>query len=88
MQIKSALLAGLAASSAAAIRACGAPSPTEEQIEVAKEFAVEEEAVRIAGNSTRRAAINVNVYFHVLASSSSVSGGYLSVRVDTRRPPL
>lgn len=80
MQIKSVLVAGLAASGAAAQRACGAPSPTPEQIEVAKHFAAEEEAARVAGNSTSaRASINVNVYFHVLASSNSASGGYLSV---------
>ena len=81
MQIKSVLLAGLAVSGAAAQRACGAPSPTPEQIEVAKHFAAEEEAARIAGNGTsaQRASINVNVYFHVLASSNSASGGYLSV---------
>ncbi|KAI1248649.1 hypothetical protein MGN70_009849 [Eutypa lata] len=85
MQIKAALLAGLAATSAAAQRACGAPTPTDEQIEVAKLFAEQEAAVRIAGNSTRRAAINVNVYFHVLASSTSVSGGYISASTLTQQ---
>ena len=84
MQIKTALIAGLAASSAAAQRSCGAPSPTPEQIEVSKLFAAQEEAARSAGNSTsaQRASINVNVYFHVLASSNSASGGYLSVSQD------
>lgn len=88
MQIKTALIAGLAATRAAAQRTCGAPSPTAEQIEVSKHFAAQEEAARVAGNSTstQRASINVNVYFHVLASSNSASGGYLSVSQDRRMP--
>lgn len=88
MQIRSVLLACLAASGvSAAQRACGAPSPTAEQLEVAKAFAEEEEASLLAGNATRKAAINVNVYFHVLASSNSASGGYLSVCVDVITRP-
>ncbi len=86
MHIKAVLLAGLTASAAVAQRSCGAPSPTEEQIGVAKYFAEEEESARLAGNLTRRAPINVNVYFHILATSTSTSGGYLSVSADSTWP--
>ncbi|RYO75141.1 hypothetical protein DL766_006652 [Monosporascus sp. MC13-8B] len=85
MQIRSALLLGLAASGAVAERACGAPSPTEEQIEIAQQFAAAEAADLVADNSTRKAPINVKVYFHVLASSNSASGGYLSATVLDRQ---
>ncbi|RYP89646.1 hypothetical protein DL770_004224 [Monosporascus sp. CRB-9-2] len=85
MQIRSALFLGLAASGAVAQRACGAPAPTEEQIEIAQQFAVTEAADRVAGNSSRLAPINVNVYFHVLASSNSESGGYLSATTLDRQ---
>ncbi|KAH8896425.1 metalloprotease, partial [Thozetella sp. PMI_491] len=77
MQLKSLVFAALAAT-VSAQRRCGAPSPTEEQVAQAKAFAVQEAAARVAGNVTARATINVNVYFHVLATSTSVSGGYLS----------
>ncbi|RYP63826.1 hypothetical protein DL771_009109 [Monosporascus sp. 5C6A] len=85
MQIRSALLLGLAASGTVAHRGCGAPSPTAEQIEIAQHFAATEEAARIAGNSSRKAPISVNVYFHVLASSNSASGGYLSATTLDRQ---
>ncbi|ORY56354.1 uncharacterized protein BCR38DRAFT_355844 [Pseudomassariella vexata] len=85
MQFKSLLLGALAATSALAYRACGAPDPTEDQMEVAHSFSIQEEAARIAGNVTKRADINVKVYFHVLASSTSVSGGYISAATLTRQ---
>ncbi|KAK1574777.1 extracellular metalloprotease [Colletotrichum navitas] len=79
MQFKTLLVSALAAASAAlAQRSCGTPSPTEEQTEVAQRLQFNEENARVAGNATRLAPITVNVYWHVIATSSSVSGGYLS----------
>lgn len=78
MQIRSLLLAGVAASGALAERICGAPEPSAEQLAIANSFAVQEAMALAAGNLTERATITVNTYFHVLASSTSVSGGYLS----------
>lgn len=81
MFFKSVFLAALAASHAVAQRACGAPEPTEEEIAIAKSFYQIEKEARLAGNATSAAAtITVNTYFHVLAASSSASGGYLTVR--------
>lgn len=80
MQIKSLLFAALAVSGAAAQRACGAPEPTQEQIATAKAFLALEQEARLAGNfSAAAASIEVNVYFHVVASSKTTAGGYLSV---------
>lgn len=81
MLFKAALLTALAACHAAAQRACGAPEPTEEEIAIAKSFYQIEKEARLAGNATSAAAtIEVNTYFHVLATSTSASGGYLTVR--------
>lgn len=80
MLFKTVFLTAIAASQAVAQRACGAPQPTEEEIAVAKSFYEIEKAARLAGNATSAAAtIDVNVYFHVLATSTSASGGYLTV---------
>lgn len=78
MQIKSILLSLLTATSAVAQRTCGTPKPTEEQNLIAQNFQIFESEARIAGNSSRRAAINVKVYWHVIATSNSVSGGYIT----------
>lgn len=71
-----------AAAGALAERACGTPEPTEAQIAQAKIFQAQEQEARLAGNTTRMAAaadITVNTYFHVVASSRTTAGGYLSV---------
>ncbi|KAK7697702.1 hypothetical protein SLS64_013258 [Diaporthe eres] len=79
MLFKAALLTALAASHAVAQRACGAPEPTDEEIAISKSFYQVEKAARLAGNATSAAAtIEVNTYFHVLATSTSASGGYLT----------
>lgn len=81
MLFKAVFLAALAATHAAAQRACGAPEPTEEEIAIAKQFYQIEKEARLAGNATSAAAtISVNVYFHVLATANSAAGGYLTVR--------
>lgn len=81
MLFKAVFLTALAAAHAAAQRACGTPEPTEEEIAIAKSFYQIEKEARLAGNATSAAAtIEVNTYFHVLATSTSASGGYLTVR--------
>lgn len=80
MHLKSLLISALAASGVAAKRTCGVSKPTEEQKLIAQNFLLEETAAKKAGNTTRIAAaasINVNIYWHVVATSTSASGGYL-----------
>jgi hypothetical protein len=80
MQLK-AFLVSLFAASAAAQRSCGTGSPTEEQLQIAQNFQIMENEVSLDGNSSSLAAaatINIKVYWHVTASSNSVSGGYLT----------
>lgn len=82
MMNKLVLLVTAAAAGAAAQRACGTTEPTEAQIAQAKIFQAQEKELRLAGNTTRAAAaadITVNTYVHVVASSETTAGGYLSV---------
>lgn len=82
MMNKLVLLVAAAAAGAFADRLCGTPEPTEAQIAEAKALYVKEQATRLAGNTTRQLAaadITVNTYFHVVASSQTTAGGYLSV---------
>ena len=82
MQFKALVLSAIAATGVIGQlhRECGTAAPTEEQFAIAEGFMAQEEEMRIAGNETyKRATIAVKVYFHVLASSTAVSGGYLSV---------
>ncbi|KAK4104429.1 metalloprotease MEP1-like protein [Parathielavia hyrcaniae] len=79
-------LAALAAHSALAIPAkpskhgfsCGAPEPDAEHIKISQQFAQSEAAFRASGNVSTRAVTTVDTYFHVVASSTSLSGGYLT----------
>ncbi|OBR06816.1 Metalloprotease [Colletotrichum higginsianum IMI 349063] len=88
MQAKFTLLAVLAAVASAAVTGergrlgCGTHEPTPEQIEIAKQLAEQEAA---AANATSgefslaaAATINVNTYFHVVASSQTVANGYIT----------
>lgn len=92
MQFKALILAALAASGVIAVpavvsdvvsdaRTCGVPHPTEEQLATSMKMAAQE-AQHLAENGTSfkaLATINVNVYFHVVAASKTVAGGYLTV---------
>ena len=82
MQIKALFLGALAASGVVADKMrCGFVDPTEEDMAIAQHLAEKEEQSRLAGNETMSIqATNIKVYFHVLATSQSASGGYLSVR--------
>ena len=77
MQFKSLFVGAMAASGAlAADRLCGFKEPSAEDIAIAQSFAAQE-----AANETMflQATTTVDVYFHVIATSQSTSGGYLSV---------
>lgn len=87
MQIKSFLLAAAAAPAAlgAAVNTikpfnCGTDAPSRQHIQMTKELAEKEAAVAAEGIMTAQATINVNVYFHVVAASTALSDGYVTVR--------
>lgn len=90
MLFKSAAAFVLLASSAAAhyvlprasgnsTRLCGTPEPTEKQIAASKAMLEKEKEMRAKGESRALASFSVNTYFHVVASSRTVAGGYLTV---------
>jgi hypothetical protein len=81
MHLQPLFLSLLSASFAIAKRTCGTPPPTDEQVQIAQNLQILEEEARLAGNSSRlavAAGFNVKVYWHVTATSNSVSGGYLT----------
>src|SRR5262245_55198767 len=88
MFFKSAVGAGLMAMASVAQAhkpfACGTPQPSREHMEMSKQLGIMEEASRAAGNWSMRAIV-VDTYFHVVASSTKASDGYLSVRVTSPR---
>lgn len=90
MQIKSLFFGALAASSVVADQMrCGFVDPSDEDIAITQHLAEKEEQSRINGNGTMSIqATTIKVYFHVLASSQSTSGGYLSVRCLILSTPL
>ncbi|KAI1640702.1 hypothetical protein F4809DRAFT_589813 [Biscogniauxia mediterranea] len=61
-----------------ASKLCGTPEPSEAHIEATNHLLAKERASRLAGELRAQAGFTVNTYFHVLASSTSVSGGYLT----------
>ncbi|KAK8127013.1 metalloprotease [Apiospora kogelbergensis] len=89
MQFKSLFLGAVAASGAlAADRLCGFKEPSAEDIAIAQAFAAEEAAANETMSLKVMATTNVNVYFHVIATSQSASGGYipaatLAKQIDT-----
>ena len=62
---------------------CGAPEPDVEHIQASHQFAAQEAAFAAEAAANRsmmiQAITNVDTYFHVVATSTSVSGGYLTV---------
>ncbi|KAK7425577.1 hypothetical protein QQZ08_007900 [Neonectria magnoliae] len=57
---------------------CGTAPPSAEHIGMSKVLAAQEAKAEESGNLTTRATINVGVYFHVVARSQTVAGGYLT----------
>lgn len=68
----------------ATVQRCGAPKPNQEQISIAQGFAEKEAAAR-KDSSIAATPINVNVYVHVVSSSTSSADGYLSVSMPLLR---
>lgn len=58
---------------------CGAPEPSAEHVAISQEFAKEEAYAIANGTVAKRAVTYVDAYFHVVASSTAASDGYLSV---------
>ena len=86
MHVKSALLSALAASSTMAAVApklfsCGTPEPSEEHKKLSLALATQEKEMALASNDTftTMATISVDVYFHVVAASTALSDGYVTV---------
>ncbi|KAK0629527.1 hypothetical protein B0T17DRAFT_589272 [Bombardia bombarda] len=76
-------MAGLMAQSAFAAAtakpfACGTKEPTAEHKAIHKALAVKEAEFAASGNFSAQATINVDVYFHVVAASTSLSDGYVT----------
>ena len=65
---------------------CGAPEPSQEHVKISQKFAAQEKEFAASGNLSIAATINVDVYFHVVASSTAVSDGYVTVNF-TPPPP-
>lgn len=86
MQFKLSVVAALAAAASAAVTparlGCGTHDPTPEHIEISKKLAEEEAANNGTMSLMAAATINVNVYFHVVASSQTVANGYITVSID------
>ena len=62
---------------------CGTHEPSPEHVKISQKFAQQEAEFAASGNFSILATINVDVYFHVVASSTSLSGGYVTVSYRT-----
>lgn len=99
MLFKSIAAAALLASSAAAhsymfpredgntTRICGTPEPTVAQMAASEAMLARERELRAKGEFRALASFSVNTYFHVVASSTSASAGYLTVSELLRQSP-
>ncbi|KAK6954583.1 hypothetical protein Daesc_004550 [Daldinia eschscholtzii] len=59
-------------------RLCGTPEPTEAQIAASQAMLAKEREMRAKGESRALRSFSVNAYFHVVASSTSLSDGYIT----------
>lgn len=81
------LLAPLALGRAVGEKAfgCGAPEPSEQQLEVAKILGAQEREMNAFGLlDTGKETITVDTYFHVVSISEDPEEGYLTVRLSSR----
>ncbi|KAH8910356.1 zincin [Coniochaeta sp. PMI_546] len=83
MYIKSFLVSAVFATTALAAATpkpfgCGTPEPSQEHVRISQKFAAQEKEFAASGNLSIAATINVDVYFHVVASSTAVSDGYVT----------
>lgn len=82
MQLKIFFLS-LLASSAAALRSCGTPNATDEQISIAQNLQLLEAEPGFARSAA--ATINIKVYWHVTATAQTVAAGYLTQATLTKQ---
>jgi hypothetical protein len=66
---------------------CAAPEPDAEHRRISQMFAAQEAEVAASGNFTMMATVTIDTYFHVVASSTSLSGGYVTVCPPLRNRP-
>ncbi|KAI0965278.1 metalloprotease [Xylaria arbuscula] len=81
MQFKALIASALLATASASFnstRLCGTPEPTEQQLAQSRAMLELERIALSKGEARARAGFTVNAYFHVVASSTSLSGGYLT----------
>jgi hypothetical protein len=84
MQFKALIASALLATTAAAAqfnttRLCGTPEPTKQQLAETRAMLEKERIALAKGESRALATFTVNTYFHVVASNTALSGGYLTV---------
>jgi hypothetical protein len=88
MQLKATILSALLASTVSAavagtkhkVFSCGTKEPSAEHIKISQKFAAQEKEFAAAGGLSTAATISVDVYFHVVASSTAEADGYVTVR--------
>ncbi|KAI1272208.1 metalloprotease [Xylaria sp. FL0933] len=83
MQFKALIASALLATASAEFtfnttRLCGTPEPTEQQLAETRAMLEKERIALAKGEARVQAGFTVNTYFHVVASSTSLSGGYLT----------
>jgi len=91
MYVKSLLLPAIFAALASAAAtpkpfSCGTKEPSAEHVKISQKFAAQEKEFAASGNFSILATINVDVYFHVVASSTAVSDGYVTVGTPESSP--
>ncbi|KAB5530383.1 extracellular metalloprotease [Coniochaeta sp. 2T2.1] len=88
MHLTSVLLPALCAALASAAATprpfgCGTHEPSAEHVKISQKFATQEKEFAASGNFSIMATINVDVYFHVVASSTALSDGYVTDKMLT-----
>ncbi|KAI0407426.1 metalloprotease [Xylaria palmicola] len=81
MQFKALIASALLATASAqfnSTRLCGTPDPTPQQMAESRALLEKERIALAKGESRALAGFTVNTYFHVVASSTALSGGYLT----------
>lgn len=82
MQFKALITSALLATASAQFnttRLCGTPDPTAQQMAESRAMLEKERIALSKGENRALAGFTVNTYFHVVASSTSATGGYLTV---------
>ncbi|GAB1315232.1 Extracellular metalloprotease [Madurella fahalii] len=57
---------------------CAAPEPDAEHIKISQGFAAQEAAAAASGNFSIQTTTTIETYFHVVAASDTLEGGYLT----------